>query len=31
MKEVNEEIMKEYEKIKDKISYEDFLKKWNPE
>jgi replication factor A1 len=27
MKEMNDEIMKEYEKIKDKISYEDFLKK----
>ncbi len=26
MKEVNEEIMNEYEKIKDKLSYEDFLK-----
>ena len=26
MKEMNEDIMKEYEKIKDKISYEDFLK-----
>ncbi len=26
MKEINEEIRKEYEKIKDKISYEDFLK-----
>src|SRR3974377_2062875 len=26
MKEMNEDIKKEYEKIKDKISYEDFLK-----
>jgi hypothetical protein len=27
MRELNQEIMDEYEKIKDKISYEEFLKK----
>ena len=29
--EMSQEIKSEYEKIKDKISYDDFLKKWKKE